>query len=230
MIKFILILIGALAPLLGAGQVSQRASQGSKTDLIEAKDYGHLLGMAGFSDALLKLHFKLYQGYVKNSNELLLLLKNLSLSDQTQFGALKRRLGWELNGVILHELYFGNLNGKTILPNSDPLAVALTKDFGSMDAWKKDFIATGMMRGIGWAILYLDPLTKKLINIWINEHDLGHLAGGTPILVMDVFEHAYMPQYGLDRDKYIAAFFQNIDWNIVSKRFTNVSSSLTVKK
>lgn len=228
-LRIILISTGAISPLIGEGaivQAPQNKPSSGDSGVIQAKDFSHLLGMPGFNDSLLNLHFKLYQGYVKNANLLLTLLKNFSLSDQTQFGALKRRLGWEYDGVILHELYFENLGGKTILSNGDPLAQALVKDFGSIDNWKKDFIATGMMRGIGWAVLYLDPLAKRLINMWINEHDLGHLAGGTPILVMDVFEHAYMPQYGLDRDKYIDAFFQNIDWGAVSKRF---SSNLPAK-
>ncbi len=214
-VKIILILVGFIS--------MAQAPQTKDSTVLEAKDYKHLLGMPGFSNNLLNLHFKLYQGYVKNSNLLLSLLKNLSASDQIQFGALKRRLGWELNGVILHELYFENLGGKTILASNDPLSAALTKNFGSFDAWKKDFIATGMMRGIGWAVLYIDPLTKKPLNVWINEHDLGHLAGGTPLLIMDVFEHAYMPQYGLDRDKYIDAFFQNIDWTVVSKRYASLN-------
>ncbi|HSX04056.1 MAG TPA: Fe-Mn family superoxide dismutase [Rhabdochlamydiaceae bacterium] len=228
LLKITLILAIGLVHFTGEAQmVPPPQSKASKEDsgVLEPKDYSRLLGMSGFNDSLLKMHFTLYQGYVKNTNLLLSVLKNISPSDQTQFGALKRRLAWEFNGVILHELYFENLGGKTILSSTDPLAQALVKSFGSVDAWKKDFIGTGMMRGIGWAVLYLDPITKRLTNLWINEHDLGHLAGGTPILIMDVFEHAYMPQYGLDRDKYIDAFFQNIDWVTVSKRFTNVSSN-----
>jgi Fe-Mn family superoxide dismutase len=80
------------------------------------------------------------------------------------------------------------------------------------------------MRGIGWAVLYRDPQTGRLINMWINEHDVAHLAGGSPILIMDVFEHAYMPQYGLDRAKYIEAFFENIDWDIAAQRFMAAGS------
>jgi Fe-Mn family superoxide dismutase len=81
-----------------------------------------------------------------------------------------------------------------------------------------------MMRGIGWVILYLDCQTGKLFNTWINEHDLGHLSGGEPLLVMDVFEHAYITQYGLERDKYIQAFFENVDWSVVSQRYSDTVS------
>ena len=108
-----------------------------------------------------------------------------------------------------------------MVSRSSALYRAIEKDFGSFDNWKQDFIATGLMRGIGWSILYYDPQAQRLFNVWINEHDLGHLAGGELILVMDVWEHAYMPQYGLDRAKYIDAFFQNIDWEVVASRFHN---------
>jgi superoxide dismutase, Fe-Mn family len=189
-----------------------------------AKDYSYLFGIAGFSDALLKLHFQLYQGYVKNSNLLLARFKELESQDKElsyDYGALKRRFSWEYNGMRLHEYYFESLGGSEPLDKASELYQKLSKDFGSYEAWKKNFIATGMMRGIGWVILYRDLQTGRLFNTWINEHDLGHLAGGEPILVMDVFEHAYITQYGLDRSKYIAAFFENLDWEKISKRFTH---------
>jgi Fe-Mn family superoxide dismutase len=191
------------------------------------KDYSHLLGMPGFSDQLLNMHFQLYQGYVKNSNLILTTLRDWALQDKAQnyeYGALKRRLGWEFDGMRLHELYFDNLGGKKeSVDKGSTFYQRLLKDFGSYDHWKADFVATGLMRGIGWAILYRDPESGRLINVWINEHDLGHLAGGTPLLVMDVFEHAYMPQYGLDRAKYIDAFFDNINWALVMRRFDESS-------
>jgi Fe-Mn family superoxide dismutase len=92
-------------------------------------------------------------------------------------------------------------------------------EFGSHEAWEKDFRAVGAMRGIGWTVLYYDPQGDKLLNVWINEHDVGHLAGCVPLLVMDVFEHAFMIDYGLKRADYIATFFNAIDWAIVEKRF-----------
>jgi Fe-Mn family superoxide dismutase len=95
--------------------------------------------------------------------------------------------------------------------------------FGSFEKWRREFIATGMMRGIGWAILAYDPEQKRLFNCWIQEHDLGQLAGTTPLLVMDVFEHAYITAYGLDRAQYIDAFFANIDWSVVASRFVKIS-------
>jgi len=155
---------------------------------------------------------------------LIRLLKSYAAEHQTQdyqYQALKRRFGWEFDGMRLHEYYFENLGGKKPLDRSSALYRIIVRDFGSFENWKQDFIATGMMRGIGWSILYLDPRADRLFNTWINEHDLGHLAGGNLILVMDVWEHAYMPQYGLDRAKYIDSFFKNIDWEVVSTRFHN---------
>lgn len=189
-----------------------------------AKDYSYLFGMQGYNEALLKMHFQLYQGYVKNTNLLLARMKELEAQDKDlsyDYAALKRRLGWEFDGMRLHELYFENLGGDELLDKSSELYQKLSKDFGSFEAWKKNFTAVGLMRGIGWAILYRDPQTGRLINTWINEHDLGHLAGGEPILVMDVFEHAYITQYGLDRGKYISAFFDNVKWERVDKRFND---------
>lgn len=188
----------------------------------QAKDYSYLFGMSGFNDALLKLHFQLYQGYVKNTNLLCARLKELEQQDKDlsyDYGALKRRFGWEYDGMRLHELYFDGLGGSEPLDKASDLYQKISKEFGSYEAWRKNFIAVGMMRGIGWVILYRDPQTGRLFNTWINEHDLGHLAGGEPLLVMDVFEHAYITQYGLDRGKYIAAYFDNIDWEKINKRF-----------
>lgn len=191
-----------------------------------AKNYSHLLGMPGFTSHLLQMHFKLYEGYVKNGNDLLAKLKTVDPASY-EYGALKRRLGWEYDGMRLHELYFGNLGGNGMPDRESSLFSALTAQFGDFEKWKKDFIATGSMRGIGWAILYLDREQGRLVNNWINEHDVGHLAGGAPILIMDVFEHAYMPQFGLDKAKYIEAFFNNIDWKIADQRYSQAIGTST---
>ncbi|MBS0626418.1 MAG: superoxide dismutase [Verrucomicrobia bacterium] len=196
-----------------------------KAENYSPKNYSNLIGMPGFSDSLLQMHFKLYEGYVKNANDLLAKLQTINDASSYEYGALKRRLGWEFDGMRLHELYFGNLGGNGVPDKKSSLYNALSTQFGSFESWKKDFIATGSMRGIGWAVLYFDPVQGRLINQWINEHDVGHLAGGTPILIMDVFEHAYMPQFGLDKAKYIAAFFANIEWKTVESRFSTVSTS-----
>ncbi len=98
------------------------------------------------------------------------------------------------------------------------LAKKLAENFGSVDVWEKDFRAVGAMRGIGWAVLYEDSASGRLINFWVNEHDVAHPAGCTPLLIMDVFEHAFMLDYGLKRADYIEAFFKNVDWSAAEAR------------
>jgi Fe-Mn family superoxide dismutase len=189
----------------------------------QAKDYSKLIGMEGFSETLLRNHFTLYQGYVTNTNKLMDALSAMLKEGKQgtpEYAELKRRLGWEFNGMRLHEYYFENLGGKSALERSGKLARKLSEDFGSYEDWEKDFKASGTMRGIGWVVLYQDNLTGKLFNQWINEHDVGHPAGCIPILVLDVFEHAFMVDYGLKRADYIEAFFRNIDWGTVESRLT----------
>ncbi len=184
------------------------------------KDYAKLIGMAGFSETLLKNHFTLYQGYVTNTNKVLDTLDQMTKDGKTaapEFAELKRRLGWEFNGMRLHEYYFENLGGSGVKKDG-ALAKKLADSFGSVDAWEKDFRATGAMRGIGWVVLYQDTVSGRMINFWVNEHDVSHPAGCAPVLIMDVFEHAFMLDYGLKRADYIAAFFANIDWNAVEAR------------
>ena len=187
----------------------------------EAKDYSHLVGMDGFSETLLTNHFTLYQGYVTNTNKLLDLLGQMAKETKfatPEYAELKRRMGFEFDGMRLHEYYFENLGGKGDLGQSAKLRDKLARDFGSYEAWEADFRGTGAMRGIGWVILYQDNVTGRLINQWINEHETGHLAGCRPILVMDVFEHAFMIDYGLKRADYIEAFFKNINREAVESR------------
>lgn len=186
-----------------------------------AKDYARLIGMEGFSETLLKNHFTLYQGYVTNTNKVLDTLDQMARDGKSalpEFAELKRRLGWEFNGMRLHEYYFENLGGKGGLEKNGRLAKKMAESFGSTEAWEKDFRATGAMRGIGWVVLYQDTATGRLINFWVNEHDVSHPAGCAPLLIMDVFEHAFMLDYGLKRADYIEAFFKNINWATVESR------------
>jgi Fe-Mn family superoxide dismutase len=193
----------------------------AKTMGYAAKDYSALIGMQGFSETLLKNHFTLYQGYVTNTNKLWDIMTAMLKEGKTgtpEYAELKRRFGFEFNGMRLHEYYFGNLGGKQALDKTGAVAKKLAAAYGSYDGWEQDFKATGAMRGIGWVILYQDNTNGWLFNQWINEHEVGHPAGCAPILVMDVFEHAFMLDYGLKRADYIAAFFQNIDWAAVTGR------------
>jgi Fe-Mn family superoxide dismutase len=184
----------------------------------EAKNFDKLLGTKDFSDQLLKNHFTLYQGYVTNTNKVADSLSAMAREGKIatpEYAELKRRFGWEFNGMRLHEFYFGNIikGGKEIDKNTN-LYKKIVADFGSYENWEKDFKATGAMRGIGWVILSYDGMEGRLFNTWINEHDGGHLCGAKPLLVMDVFEHAYMIDYQLKKADYIEAFFKAIDWTI----------------
>ncbi|MDS1029726.1 Fe-Mn family superoxide dismutase [Bacillota bacterium LX-D] len=189
----------------------------------QPKNFDYLYGTPGFSDQLLNLHFTLYRGYVENTNKLDELLKMYLKDGRTnlpQYAELKRRFGWEFDGMRLHEYYFGNMKkGGSGLDRNSAFYKAILHEFGSWEAWERDFKGVGLMRGIGWAILYYDTQGKRLFNTWINEHDTGHLAGACPLLVMDVFEHAYITQYGLRRPEYIESFFKAIDWAIVAQRY-----------
>lgn len=186
-----------------------------------AKDFSFLLGMQGFSDTLLKNHFTLYQGYVANTNKVMGLLAAMLKDGKEgtpEFAELKRRFGWEFNGMRLHELYFENLGGKGDPAMAPALAKRVITQFGSVEACAKDFNATAAMRGIGWVVCYEELESGLFINTWVNEHDVGHLTGCNPVLVLDVFEHAFMIDYGLKRADYLTAFWKNVKWDVVEQR------------
>jgi Fe-Mn family superoxide dismutase len=186
-----------------------------------------LSGLKGISDETLEAHFSLYQGYVKNTNLLNeqimeMISKGEASGKDLAYAELTRRLGFEYGGMVLHEYYFGNLarNGKGA--PSKELKESLQNIFGGFDRWKQAFTAVGEMRGVGWAILYQDPVTEKLSNHWVALHQDGVPSGFKPILVMDVWEHAFVLDYTPSgRAKYIDAFFTNIDWESINDRLAN---------
>jgi len=193
-----------------------------RSDSFAARDFSGLLGMQGFSETLLKSHFELYQGYVKAANTILGEFETMRKDNKLETpeaAELRRRFGWEFDSIRLHEYYFENLTKTPKPPDpSSRLFTRLNEDFGGFENWKKDFLAVGGMRGIGWAVVFHDELRNRLMNAWINEHDAGHLVGCTPILVMDVFEHAFMLDYGVKKAGYIEAFFKNLNWDVVTSR------------
>jgi len=187
----------------------------------EAMDFRGILGMDGFSNELLEEHFKLYQGYVTETNELLATLETMVADGKlasAEHAELRRRLGWEFDGMRLHELYFENLGGDGRAPSSGALYDQLSRAKGGFDSWLTEFKAVGSIRGVGWAILCFDSAVGRVQNFWIGEHDCGHAVGATPLLVMDVWEHAFMTDYGTNRVGYIDAFLANVDWRVVEKR------------
>ena len=186
-----------------------------------------LSDLTGISNETLAMHFKLYEGYVTNTNVLNQRIADLIGSgtlDPTQsaaFSELKRRFGFEYNGMVLHEYYFENMqkHGTGDPSTGDQFVNAATESFGDYDVWKADFVNTGKMRGVGWAAVYQDPSNGAISNHWINLHETGNVAGYKPILIMDVWEHAFIKDYApVDRPKYIEAFFANINWDVVNSR------------
>lgn len=187
-----------------------------------------LSGLKGISDKTLEMHFKLYEGYVKETNNLTERISefikdaNVDQEEMPAYSELTRRLGFEYNGMVLHEYYFENLKkgGGTGDPaRSSRFLTAAEASFGSYEIWKADFVGIGKMRGVGWAICYENPANGRLSNHWITLHETGNVAGFNPILVMDVWEHAYLLDYKpAERPKYIEAFFLNIDWSAVAGR------------
>ena len=185
----------------------------------------NLSGLKGISDNTLAVHFGLYEGYVKNSNLLNEKIGELALAGKASgadpgFAELTRRLGFEYNGMVLHEYYFDNLTSSgNGAPSSGKLYEALGNSFRDFDTWKTDFAAVGGMRGVGWAITYQNPANGRLSNHWVTLHEDGNIAGYKPILVMDVWEHAFLLDYKpAERSKYIEAFFANVDWKTVESR------------
>jgi superoxide dismutase, Fe-Mn family len=177
------------------------------------KDYSALLNLEGMSETLMQTHLDLYGGYVKACNEMLQKLDAHRLEPDSM-----RRLAWEFNGMRLHELYFDQLTPGGNDDDAERAQQMLRTSFGSPDAWEKEFRAIASMRGIGWACMVYDPQTKRLMNQWVNEHDAGLLAGTQPIVVLDVFEHAYIMDYGMDREPYLDAFMRNLDWSVPVRR------------
>ena len=188
----------------------------------------NLSALKGISDETLEMHFKLYEGYVKETNKLtegitkFIQDGNVDQEEMPAYSELTRRLGFEYNGMVLHEYYFDNLKSGGGTGDPDHTAEftkAAESTFGSYEIWKADFVGIGKMRGVGWAICYQNPSNGRLSNHWITLHETGNIAGFDPVLVMDVWEHAYLLDYKpAERPKYIEAFFSNIDWSIVEKR------------
>src|ERR1700755_1415134 len=187
----------------------------------------NLSGLNGISDRTLEMHFKLYEGYVKETNNLTEKISEFLKDgkvDQEEvpaYSELTRRLGFEYNGMVLHEYYFGNMKrgGAGDPDKSSAFHSAAEASCGGYDTWKADFMSVGKMRGVGWAVTYQDPATGQLSNHWINLHETNNIAGFTPILVMDVWEHAFLLDYKpSQRPKYIDAFLANTDWEAVDHR------------
>ncbi len=186
--------------------------------------FANCKGLKGISDAVLEVHFKLYEGYVKNTNLLTEQLmaqakEGKAAGTNLAYAEMTRRLGFEYNGIVLHEYYFGNLKAGGSGAPGGKLKKAMEESFGSYETWLADFKAISTMPGIGWAVTFEDPRTGWLSNHWITLHETNNIAGYTPIIVMDAWEHAFVPDYKAnERGKYVEAYFSNIDYQACEAR------------
>src|SRR6266542_678489 len=181
-----------------------------------------LSNRTGIADTTQEMHFKLYEGYVKATNELtariaaILSDGKVDQEEMPAYSELTRRLGFEYNGMVLHEYYFGNMKsrGGDDAPKGSAFREAVERSFPSYEIWRTDFVSVGKMRGVGWAMTLLDPSG-------------GNVAGFVPLLVMDVWEHAYLLDYKpAERPKYIDAFLANVDWSAVERRMKTVHATV----
>ena len=189
----------------------------------KAIDFSYLLGkVKGIDDKLMKIHFKLYEELVGATNGALKIIKDTEkegkVNNMVIYSSVQNQLGFFYNGMRLHELYFGVMTGDNMDKIDDKFLDDLNKNFGSFDAWKTDYIKdVGNIPGIGFVVLCRDKTSGRMFNNWIIEFQTGELVGVDPILVMDMWEHAYIAQFGLDLKKYKETFLKNVNWSVVSK-------------
>lgn len=186
--------------------------------------------LKGISQKTIDEHMKLYQGYVKHANLILEKMPEyMQWAEKDTFvpyyvAELHRRFSFEFNGMRNHELYFEQFEGgpssmESMLGESK-LQKLMELEWGSVEAWLKTFKAMAMTRGVGWAILYKDPVSGRLLNAWVDEQHIGQLNGATFILGLDMWEHSFMLDYPpSEKAKYVEAFFENLNWPVVLKRF-----------
>ena len=201
-----------------------RASSSSKKYV--PMDFSHLLGkVKGIDDDLMKIHFKLYEQLVGATNASLQKMeatyKGAGVTDMVSYSGLQKEFSFFFNGMRLHELYFGGMCGENagVEHMEHGLREAINASFGSFAAWKKNFMQTGSIPGVGFVALSRDRRTGRLMNLWINEFNIGELVDVDLLLVMDMWEHAFLCQFGLNVAKYQEVYLANVNWSVVSALF-----------
>ncbi len=177
------------------------------------------------NEAQFDVHMRLYEGYIKKMNEIDGLLKGDSgyadaNSTYSKYRGIKRGETFALNGVVLHEYYFENIGSKNNTPD-DFVKEYIGKGFTDFDNWSKQFIATAKASR-GWVVLCYDVRSNGLRNCSMDAHDVGMFALSIPLLVLDMYEHAYFLQYADNKVEYINNFMKNIDWDVVKNRITSM--------
>ena len=176
--------------------------------------------LKGISKRTIDEHIKLYEGYVKNLNQIHEIVENVNNPEYARRESYRRQ-GFEFGGMRNHEYYFNSLSdGSTTLTTGGQLMLAIEKDFDSFENWLTVFKGLAMTKGIGWAMLSYDKKTGQLLNHWVDEQHIGHLVSTSPILALDMWEHAYVYDYPTsEKKKYIDAFFENVNWEVIEKNF-----------
>jgi Fe-Mn family superoxide dismutase len=180
--------------------------------------------LKGLSKKQIDVHLALYEGYVKHTNLIMEKIEKLRAQDAEEnaylINELRRRMGFEFDGMRMHEYYFEQFEGGAEAENpKNPLADAATEKYGSWDKFIAHIKEVAGMRGIGWTVVYFDPRGRTLHTAWVNDHELGQLAGLPIILAVDLWEHAYMVDYvPADKKSYVEAFLSNVNWTVVESR------------
>lgn len=181
------------------------------------KQFDSINGVPGLSERQMQEHYKLYEGYVKKANEISELLKKVDYSKAnatySDLRALKLGYSFAVNAIKSHELFFENLSGDGTVPNGI-VGKMLAEQFGSYENWEQDLKATGIAAR-GWVWLAYDWQNKTLFNYLGDQHDAFPIWHATPLVALDVYEHAYFIDYGTTRADYIQAFCKNLNWDAV---------------
>lgn len=177
----------------------------------------------GISEKTIEEHLGLYAGYVKHVNLIHEKVEELTQDLEKNAFALaevQRRLGFEFGGMKNHEAYFEQFeDAATELSDETELHKLITQTWGSYEAFLTQFKTTALTRGVGWAMLYFDRNAQRLIMTWIDEQHIGQLTNVEIILGLDMWEHSYMLDHPpSEKKKYIEAFFENLNWDVVAKR------------
>lgn len=178
----------------------------------------------GISNESIQEHLDLYRGYVNTFNAISTLISDLAKDSEKNAHALSeliRRRSFEFDGMRLHELYFTQFEqGPHPLDTTSSLQNAIETEYGSLETCVRALSAIALMRGPGWALLYRDPQSGSLLTSFSGEQHQGHFVTLPVLLAIDVWEHAYLKDYGaLGKKGYVAAFFNNLNWQVVEKRF-----------
>ncbi|MBP6860624.1 MAG: superoxide dismutase [Candidatus Pacebacteria bacterium] len=183
--------------------------------------------LKGLSKAQIDAHLALYEGYVKHTNLIADMLKKMRESDAEgnmyPMAELRRRFAFEFDGMRMHEYYFEQFEGGACGIDVGSALAKLSEerygDRGGLVAHIKEVAGT---RGIGWVVVYADPVARTLHTVFVADHELGQLAGLPIILALDLWEHAYMVDYlPAEKKDYVSAFFDNLNWKTVEERFVN---------